>query len=251
MASLRVSISSQEIATSPPLVACTTLFSNIQDCKRAMQSPGEDSTSLSPEAVAFTLWGNTAGNTRSCDGDLTTNSSHDAYMKYYHLQQSYFAHLRGRSYFIDFKSVAEIARLLRENEIREGALTLLKSGHINELNGCLGDEKYGHALNLTARLLSMTSIGRLQHEVNPRRYLNWEPQLTLRECLSANFNKSHEMRWERTRLPLSFDAWGLSAVAGITLRFTDNLADHLLLVEDDTMLFVFHHATFLKQQTNE
>lgn len=216
-----------------------------------MQSSTKSSTSLSSEAVAFTLWGNTAGTTRPCGGDLPTDSPHDAYMKYYHLQQSYFAHLRGRCYFLEFNSVAEIAKTLRENETREGALTLLKSGHVNELNDCLGDEKYGQALNLTARLLSMTIIGCPQHELNPRRYLNWEPYLTLRKCLSANFNKSHEMRWQRTRMPLSFDAWGLSAVSGIIIRFTDNLADHLLLVEDDTVLFVFHHATFLKHQTNE
>lgn len=216
-----------------------------------MQSPEVRSTSLSPETVAFTLWGKPADDCRLCDGDLPTNLSYDAYMRYYHLQQSYFAHLQGESYFLRFRSVAEIVRILKDNVSREVGVTMLKSWHATELDHCPGDEKYGHALNLAARLLSMTTIGSLQNEVNPRRYLNWEPDLTLRQCLSAKFDRSHEMRWERTRLPLSLDAWGVSAVSGITIIFTDNLADHLLLVEDDTKLFVFHHATFLNCQTNE
>lgn len=172
-------------------------------------------------------------------------------MRYYHLQKSYFAHLEENSCFHDFRSKAEIVQILKDDFIHEAAASLLKSRHGNISRCCQDDKIREDALNLTARLLSMTDVGSLQNEVNPRRCVDWAHSSTLRQCLSAHFDRPHEMQWERTRLPRSFDAWGISAVAGITIKFTDNLADHLLLVEDDTLLLVFHHATFLEHQIDE
>jgi hypothetical protein len=53
------------------------------------------------------------------------------------------------------------------------------------------------------------------------------------------------------RLPKTFDAWAIERIGGISIQFTDNLADHLLLVNDDTTLLVFHHVAFLELQTKE
>ena len=53
---------------------------------------------------------------------------------------------------------------------------------------------------------------------------------------------------EHVRLPKSFDAWSIEMVGGIEIAFTDNLADHLLLVEEDSKVLIFHHVSFLEVQ---
>lgn len=216
-----------------------------------MDSPTGPEHAILPETIAFTFWGQPPDSKRLCNGDSSTNLYYGAYMRYFHLQKTYFAHLEQDSCFLNFSSQKEIADMLKDDFTREMAASVLKSRLGNALRCCQTNKTHEDALNLAARLISMTNIGSLQNEVNPRRYVNWGDNSTLRQCLASHFNRPHEMQWERTRLPRSFDAWGLSAVAGITIKFTDNLADHLLLVEDDTLLLVFHHATFLEHQTEE
>jgi hypothetical protein len=37
-------------------------------------------------------------------------------------------------------------------------------------------------------------------------------------------------------------------MAGLEIVWTDNLADHLRLTDDDTKVHIFHHASFLEIQ---
>lgn len=216
-----------------------------------MHSPTGFQGVVAPETIASTFWGQTSVRGRLCNGESSTNLYHGAYMRYYHLQQSYFAHLDQDTRFHDFSSQAQIVQMLKDDLTQEKAASVLKSQHGNESLCCQTDRTRGDVLNLAARLLTMTNIGFLQNQVNPRRYVEWKCSSTLRQCLSTHFDRPHEMQWENTRLPRSFDAWSLSAVAGIRIKFTDNLADHLLLVEDDTLLLIFHHASFLELQMAE
>ena len=55
-------------------------------------------------------------------------------------------------------------------------------------------------------------------------------------------NKSDDF----VKLPRSFTAANLEKIGGIEIRWTNNLADHLLLRDDDTKLMLFHHASALK-----
>lgn len=206
---------------------------------------------ISPEAIAITFCGQPSHGGRLCNGESSTNLYQGAYMRYYNLQQIYYAHLERESCFHDFSSKAKVVEILKDDVTRERAVSRLKSQHNNALRCCQTDKTREDVLDLAARLLSMTNIAPLQNEINPRRYVHWERSSSLRQCLSAHFDRPYGMQWERTRLPRSFDAWGLSAVAGITIKFTDNLADHLLLVEDDTLVLVFHHATFLEHQADQ
>ena len=48
------------------------------------------------------------------------------------------------------------------------------------------------------------------------------------------------------KLPQSFTAEYLEKIAGINVRWTNNLADHLLLTDDDTKLLFFHHVSALE-----
>ena len=48
------------------------------------------------------------------------------------------------------------------------------------------------------------------------------------------------------RLPHSFTAESIERIAGIEIRWTSNLANHLLLHDDDTKLFLFHDVSILR-----
>ena len=54
---------------------------------------------------------------------------------------------------------------------------------------------------------------------------------------------------ESIKLPQSFTADQIERIGGIEIHWTDNLADHLLLRDDDTKLFLFHHVSILKTYT--
>ncbi|KAH8678292.1 hypothetical protein BX600DRAFT_507251 [Xylariales sp. PMI_506] len=109
------------------------------------------------------------------------------------------------------------------------------------------EEVCADAINLAARLLLMLKFGAVKHQANPRRYLNWTTG-SLQDFVTQYFCQPPRLSAERVRLPRTFNAWSLYTIGGINIEFTDNLADHLLLVGDDTKLKVFHHASFLEYQ---
>ncbi|KAH0543168.1 hypothetical protein FGG08_002513 [Glutinoglossum americanum] len=49
-----------------------------------------------------------------------------------------------------------------------------------------------------------------------------------------------------TQLPKSFNAANIEQIAGITIFWTSDLADHLSMTEDYTKVAIFHHASFLR-----
>ncbi|KAH7082051.1 hypothetical protein FB567DRAFT_561946 [Paraphoma chrysanthemicola] len=54
----------------------------------------------------------------------------------------------------------------------------------------------------------------------------------------------------KTKFGEDFTAFNLQRLAGLEIHWTDNLADHLRLIENDRKLCIFHHATFLRSQKN-
>ena len=116
----------------------------------------------------------------------------------------------------------------------------LKSTHPNAT-----EETCERSLNLAVRLLVMMRFGIPKHQVLPRRCLRWETG-PLRDVIHALFDEPPKLSCEQVRLPKSFDGWSIANIAGIRIGFTDNLADHLLFVEDDSKRLIFHHAAFLE-----
>lgn len=51
---------------------------------------------------------------------------------------------------------------------------------------------------------------------------------------------------EIVKLPRIFNARNLVKIAGIQICWTSNLADHLLMTDDETKVTIFHHGSFLK-----
>ncbi|KAF3024926.1 hypothetical protein E8E14_013132 [Neopestalotiopsis sp. 37M] len=139
-------------------------------------------------------------------------------------------------------TILELVRQLRDNPDREDALAKLKSG-----TPVPDDEACENLLNLSGRLLLMLKFGIMKNQMLPRGHFNWTHG-SLHDLVQEYLAPAPKLTHESTRLPKLFNAWSIAVVAGIKIGFTDNLADHLMLVDDDSKLMIFHHATFLELQ---
>lgn len=143
----------------------------------------------------------------------------------------------------DSELVSDVAKLLRSDFSRQEVI----SGVKKRFKGQVGVEYCEEMVCFTARLLVMMNVGRLMSEAHLRRNVPWESS-SLRNCVDDHFSEDPKMCCESIKLPKAFNAWGIENIGGIKVKLTDNLADHLLLVEDDTAVLVFHHASFLECQ---
>lgn len=88
------------------------------------------------------------------------------------------------------------------------------------------------------------TIGHYQH-------VSWQAGERFNDFVSRCFPKAPKES-ERVAEALtdkrSLKAWKLESRLGITFKKTDNLAQHLLLDPENSILYLFHHATFLQAQ---
>ncbi|KAI1261432.1 hypothetical protein F5Y18DRAFT_431279 [Xylariaceae sp. FL1019] len=139
------------------------------------------------------------------------------------------------------QDVYGIVRLLREGYSRDYVLSDLK-----QTNPGATENACSNSINLAIRLLLMLKIGAVQHQATPHRGLEWQSG-TLASFLHGHFG-SPQILDSHVRLPKTFNAWSIAVIGGLAIEFTDNIADHLRLIEDDGTLLVFHHASFLERQ---
>lgn len=109
------------------------------------------------------------------------------------------------------------------------------------------------ALNLAVRLLLMIPVGPFLATgggitVSGETYLPWK-EGTITEFVNTEFPPQTSMR-DCVRLEKVFNARNLKRIAGIEIRWTSNLADHLRMRDDDTAVEIFHYASFLRFHRN-
>lgn len=187
------------------------------------------------------LWQPSSSGTRQLfNGDRESKLGHEAYCDYFRRQWHILA-LYGDRQHAASRSPQAIARLIehiRDGKPREEMMDMLRLAGGEE-------EACERSLNLAIRLFVMMRFGLAKHQLSPRRFLRWE-QGSLQAFIHGLFNVVPKLSCEQIRLPKSFDAWSIANIGGIEIAFTDNMADHLLLVDDDTRLLIFHHASFLE-----
>jgi hypothetical protein len=108
-------------------------------------------------------------------------------------------------------------------------------------------EQHENSINLVARLLLMTKFGDIPHECGGGRHIEWSYG-SLLESVHDYFSHPPACGHERMKLEKSFNTLSLQRMAGIEIRWTDNLADHLRMMGDDKAVAVFHHSSFLEYQ---
>lgn len=146
----------------------------------------------------------------------------------------------------DSSFVADVAQLLRSNLTHREVISSVEH-RLNVSRIQVPAEYCGEIVCFIARLLVMMNVGRFMSEAHLRRNVLWESS-SLRDCVDDYFSENPKMGCDSVKFPKAFNAWSVETVGGIKVRLTDNLADHLLLAEDDTTVLVFHHASFLECQ---
>ncbi|KAH8890154.1 hypothetical protein GQ53DRAFT_824798 [Thozetella sp. PMI_491] len=184
------------------------------------------------------LWAPSLGKRRLFNGDPVRNVSMEAYSEYYKTQFHLIAG-HGGGHYVALQTPQEI------DEPRQDTLASLRPKCASD--GAAADEACENTINLAARLLLMLKIGLVRGQSVPRRCLSWT-QGSLRSFVRTYFAEPPRLNSDHLRLPKTFDAWSIATIGGIAVDFTDNLADHLLLVADDSKVLIFHHASFLEHQ---
>ena len=108
------------------------------------------------------------------------------------------------------------------------------------------------SVRLVVRLFLMVDVGA------PSKYLMWGPtflpwsddQVDVKTVLANHFVVSSTDTGSLT-FEEEFTAFNLYRFTGLEIQWTNNLANHLRLIENDRKLCVFHHATFLHHQTRQ
>ena len=121
-------------------------------------------------------------------------------------------------------------------------------------------------LDLAASTWLMLSVGKFPGDISYDEPIQWfasstlyspSPSLTRANdndnnattpnlsVISHQFPPTHSTK-DIVKLPQSFTAAHLEKIGGIEIRWTNNLADHLLLRDDDTKLMLFHQVSVLE-----
>ncbi|KAK4173528.1 hypothetical protein QBC36DRAFT_55730 [Triangularia setosa] len=100
------------------------------------------------------------------------------------------------------------------------------------------------AIDLAARIFLMMKIWKVPHSITNGAPLEWTHG-TLGQFVTKHFDVPPELSYAGIKLPKMFNAHNIERIGGIKIKWTDNLADHLRMVDDDERVAIFAHPTFL------
>lgn len=183
------------------------------------------------------------------NGDQVPLLNFSAYDEYVRRQQKIFNEMSASAVSpYDEGSLGKVVDEIRQHKQRDGAVSC-----ISKLTGNGDNIACQATLNLAVRLMLMVEISSLEKSFGFMHHTGQcpLPQWTksdLKSLAGGLFSISPQIDCSRVSIPTTFDAWSLENVAGIKIEFTDNLADHLRLANNDTQLYVFHHVAYLEHQ---
>lgn len=174
----------------------------------------------------------------------------DAYFRYQTQQADLFMHDTGQHVLVrTHQHVIEISQILKDDLDRTQAQQRMRLQNFQN-KGQDQDKACNASLDLVIRLLLMVEIGNIPNGFSGNTPLVWN-QGTLSQFLSTHFTPKTTSSQERVRLGRVFTARNIERMAGIKIRWTNNLVDHLRLFddeEDEMGVNIFHHASFLIMQ---
>lgn len=150
------------------------------------------------------------------------------------------------------QGIADLVSLFKRSEAtRDAVKNILRERLLDhELDD--SEEILENWITLAARLLLMVPTGGLATgkpiRISGETKLDWKDG-TMRDLLNREIVPETTMK-EGIKLEKIFNARNLERVAGIKIRWTSNLADHLRMREEDTAVEIFHYASFLRLHEN-
>jgi hypothetical protein len=150
-------------------------------------------------------------------------------------------HLYARSH----NDLLQITRLLRTEPTRQEVKLKIRQRFTQHRPIADEEAMLIGSIKLATRILAMTNTGPLANEVSGQRSISWSNE-PLHEAVNTHFEEDLDSEFENYILGSELTARNIDRIAKISIIWTDNLVDHLRLVERDKKLCVFHHASFLR-----
>ena len=146
--------------------------------------------------------------------------------------------------------LALIIKLLRgpgqASRTRSQLIDQVINGRIFTWDDSMVGGHVGHTLiDLAVDVWSMLSIAKFPGDISYDEPIDWNDHISLSQLVRECFRSAPESQ-DIVKLPQTFTAAHLEKIGGIQVIWTSNLADHLLLKEDDTKLMLFHQISILK-----
>lgn len=146
--------------------------------------------------------------------------------------------------------LASVIKLLRDpGQASRNRLQLidqvLNNPFFNWDDSMIGEHLAPTLIDLAVDVWSMLSVAKFPGDISYDEPIHWEDNVTLTELVRKCFPLVPESQ-DIVKLPQTFTAAHLEKIGGIQVIWTSNLADHLLLKEDDTKLMLFHQVSILK-----
>lgn len=172
----------------------------------------------------------------------------EPYFKYYDRQCQVALIDRGRSVMAKtHQDILDLIRLFEEETTRGDVKERLKS-RLSDPGRSDADEILDGAIDLAARLYLMVNVAVDTRSISTHTLVRWESG-NLKACLDAHFSARQILNDSGLRLEPSFTAANVENIAGIRIVPTDNLADHLRLMDDDGTIAIFCNVSFLRSNT--
>ncbi|KAL9102264.1 MAG: hypothetical protein Q9163_002574 [Psora crenata] len=183
-----------------------------------------------------------------------TDNAYQAFFSRYHVLCFLSANKSPEIENITHMEFLQAVHSLKTLASRESSVALLQR---NALPRIISEDLAGTLTDMAASTWLMLSIGKFPGDISYDEPLPWDTGLPLsvlpkdREApgvpdslIKRTFPPEPTSK-DVVKLPQSFTAANLEKIGGIEIRWTSNLADHLLLRDDDTKLMLFHQVSIL------
>ena len=181
--------------------------------------------------------------------NLEKNRAFDQYFRYYTEQSDLALYDRGRHTSArTHRDIVGICGDIQQGISRVDVKCRLSS-RVSSTQLGVDDAVLDASIDLAARLLLMLEIGSVKYGFSGHKTLRWHDG-SLQSFVANHFDPPRALSLEHVKLEKIFIARNLKRIARISIVWTDNLADHLRMLEHDTQVAIFHHASFL-QMTRE
>jgi hypothetical protein len=184
-------------------------------------------------------------------GTGDSNLDWEPYFKYYQAQCEDALHEQGKHVVVrKHQHIIDIGCQLGRGQPRDEIKAGLKVLFTTDEERPDEDEILDNSVDLAARLCLMVDIGAYKSTVTQGTRFSWNIP-SLKDFLRTCFPTTQKIKDRNIRFEKAFTAFTIERIAGIEICWTNNLADHLLMVNDDERrIAIFHHASFLKRQRN-
>jgi hypothetical protein len=149
----------------------------------------------------------------------------------------------------EHKDIITIIRELEQGKTKDMIKRSLASLDTQQRSEVVRFEMAEGSIRLVVRLYSMIHIGAPStYHTWGTSVVPWEDEDVALDTVLANYFDASSADAGNLTFEEEFTVFNLQRFVGLEIQWSNNLADHLRLIDNDRKLCVFHHATFLQHQ---